>query len=158
MSLKVEDITTEGWDTIHKAAFCGDYNVILDELNSGVSPNHISNNFKSKCKRIFSKDKIVYFTNMTPLYITAQKGHLKCIKLLIDRGADPYISAKNLNFNVNCDAFSVSLSCNKLFFYILMKKIMKNKNKNITNYLASNNYEDILSSSSNNMNQSLIGS
>ena len=31
---RVENINLEGWDTIHKAAYCGDYDKLLEELKS----------------------------------------------------------------------------------------------------------------------------
>ena len=124
---KIEDITTEGWDTIHKAAYCGNYDILLEELNNGISANHISNKFKSKYKQIICKDFDIYFSNMYPLYIAAQRGHINCVQLLIDRGADPKMIANNEYFDTVCDAFSVALLHNNFKTYRLMKKLSKNK-------------------------------
>ena len=91
---------------------------------------------------------------MSPLYIAAQRGHNKCIKLLIDRDADPYIITKNESLNTNCNALNVAWYCDKYSSYRLIKKLIKNRN--LANSL--NNYESILSSTSNTLKHSLISS
>jgi len=154
MHFTVETINSEGWDTIHKAAYCGNYDILLEELNSGISANHVSNALKSKCKQSLSKDFDVYFSNISPLYMAAQKGHTKCIKLLIERGADPYMLAKNEYFNSKCNAFEVAFWCDKFLTYRLMKRMTRNKKSEIT----SNEYDKILQLKSNNLKESLISS
>ena len=129
MSYRIENIATEGWDTIHKAAYCGNYDILLEELNNGISPNHISIKFKSKCKQPFFNDFDVYFSNMYPLYLAAQNGHKKCIKLLIDRGADPNLLVKNEYFNEKSNAYGVAICCNQFTTYRYIKKLMEYKRK-----------------------------
>ena len=128
MPYKIEDIKNEGWDTIHKAAYCGDYDVLLEELNNGVSANYTSKKLHSIYYPPFGKKIEVYFSNVYPLYLAAQKGHQKCIKLLMDRGADPTILATNTEFNTTCDAYSVALWEGKLSTYRLLKSKHKKNN------------------------------
>ena len=64
---------------------------------------------------------------MYPLYIAAQRGPTKCIQLLMDRGADHKILAKNDHFNTSCDAYNVAWWHNNFKTYRLMKQLSKNK-------------------------------
>jgi ankyrin repeat protein len=118
----VDNINSEGWETIHKAAYCGDYNILIEELNNNIDVNLIANNFISLYKPDFSKSHSIYFDNVTPLYLAAQKGHSKCVKLLINRGADPTILTNNTYLNSSCTAFSVAWWCSNYKAYKIMKK------------------------------------
>jgi hypothetical protein len=119
---RVDNINSEGWETIHKAAYCGNYDLLLEELNNGINVNLLSNNFISLYKPDFKKPRKIYFDNITPLYLAAQKGQNKCVQLLIDRGADPAILAKNTYMKCSCSALSVALWCLHYKSYKIMKK------------------------------------
>lgn len=123
-----EDILTyEGWDNIHKAAYYNDYDMLLDELNNGACVNSISNNFISLYKPLFRKSRKIYFINMTPLYIAADRGHTKCVKLLYNRGADPTILTKNTYTNTELTALNIALYNGHIKCYSIMSG---NSNKN----------------------------
>ena len=133
----IEEITTEGWDTIHKAAYIGNYDVLLEELNNGISANHISSVLHSKYVPMCGKKFNIYFSNMYPLYIAAQRGHKRCVKLLLNRGADPMLISKNEYFNTECNALSVVWSKNNFKCYRLMKNFKKSPYDNINSILVS---------------------
>ena len=125
----VSEISLPGWERIHKAAFCGDYKILLEELDNGVSPNLRANNLTSIYRPIFhpifQKKYEVYFDNMTPLYLAAQNGHLQCVTLLMDRGANPRIKNLNKHFNTFQDALGISFWFGKIGAYRVMKNSPK---------------------------------
>ena len=90
------------WSEIHKAAYFGNLENLISELNAGIDPNYSEKKllslgaFTSEWNPLsFNKRIKVYFENVTPLYLAAQKGHIKCVKVLMERGANPKIIAKN---------------------------------------------------------------
>ena len=125
----VSEISLPGWGRIHKAAFCGDYNILLEELDYGVSANLRADNFTSiyypMFHNIFHKKFEIYFDNMTPLYLAAQNGHIQCVKLLMERGANPRIKNINKHFNSSQDALGASLGFGKIGAYRAMKRSSK---------------------------------
>ena len=131
-----KNLTFEGWEKVHKAAYYNDYDTLLEELNNGICINSVANNFISLYEPIIWKNRKIYFNNMTPLYIAAQKGHTKCVKLLVERGANPTILAKNTHTNSECSALTISLYWGHLYSYWIMKNSIKNKNLNKTGLLA----------------------
>ena len=131
-----KNLTFEGWKNVHKAAYYNDYDTLLEELNNGECVNSAVNNFISLYEIVFCKKRKICFENMTPLYIAAQKGHTKCVKLLIDRGADPTLLAKNTYSNSECSALSVALCYGKFYSYWIMKNSCKNKKLNRTGLLV----------------------
>ena len=129
---RVEDINLEGWDTIHKAAYCGNYDKLLEELNNGICANSIVENFKSINHPFLKKRHPIYFNNMTPLYLAAQRGNSKCVQLLIDRGADPTIMVKNTFANEQCTAMNLALWFYNFNCYWIMKNSIKKDTKKDT--------------------------
>ena len=59
--------------------------------------------------------------------MAAQRGHIKCIKLLLSRGADPHIKVHNIDFNVYSNALDIAFLLNNYKCYYLMKKYIKNQ-------------------------------
>ena len=109
------------WETIHKMAFFNDYSGLLEELNSGIDVNLRMNDFPSK-----ENKHIRYWNNMTPLYLASYKGNNKCVKLLMERGADPNIKATNLYYKNNITPNNVALTfLNFRTYYLLKKKYKK---------------------------------
>ncbi len=64
---------------------------------------------------------------MTPLYIAADRGHTKCVKLLYDRGADPKILTKNTYTNTEYSALNIALYNGQIKCYCILSR---NCNKN----------------------------
>ena len=118
----IDNIRAEGWEPIHWAAYYGNYNALLDELNKGICANLLTEKFTSLYKSRFNKKTIIYFKNMCPLYLAAQKGHTKCVKLLISRGANPKVLVSNTYTNTQCVPLNVSLWFNNFRSYQIMKK------------------------------------
>ena len=112
-------IAYEGWEKIHIAAYHGNYELLLNELNRGISVNLVSDAFSSRggyCGKFqwrYKKDLKIIWKNMTPLYVACQKGHLRCVKLLMERGADPSIKAFNTNANEAFSSFLTAISWNR---------------------------------------------
>ena len=131
-----KNLTFEGWKNVHKAAYYNDYDTLLEELNNGECVNSMTNNFISRYEPVFRKNRKIYFDNMTPLYIAAQRGHTKCVKLLVDRGADPTIMAKNTYCNTTCSALAMSLYCGNIYSYWIMRNSRKKKLLNETGLLV----------------------
>ena len=125
----VSEISLPGWERIHKAAFCGDYNILLEELDNGVSPNLRANNLTSIYRPMFypllQKKREIYFDNMTPLYLAAQNCRMNCVKLLMERGANPRIKNLNKHFNTFEDALGISFWLGKIGPYLIMKRSPK---------------------------------
>jgi len=122
-NLTIHDISLSSWNIIHKAAYCGNYAALEEELNSGANPNFTVDKFESKLTPLFSTQKItVYFDNMTPIYIATVMGHTDCVRLLLARGADPTIKARNTYYNMSsCSALTASLWFGNFKCYRLMK-------------------------------------
>ncbi len=131
----------QGWEKIHIAAYHGYYELLLTELNKGVSVNLVSDSFSSrggyrgKFNWQYKQDLKIIWKHMTPLYIACQKGHLSCVKLLMERGADTSIKAFNTNVNEAFSAFFTACSWNnyKCAYSVVHTKSKKNV------LLASNN-------------------
>ena len=111
---------------IHKAAYCGNYDQLLDELNNEVDPNYISTRFSSKYTTCFNKKINIYFQNMYPLYLAVQGKHLSCVKLLMNRGANPNLVIYNEYCKSYCTAINFSLLNLDYKCYNLLKN-KKNK-------------------------------
>lgn len=124
---QIENIHTEGWSLIHKAAYCDRDDILRQEMDNGISANHISNSFKSKYIPFIGKKNDVYFNNMYPLYLAAQRGNIRCVKLLLDRGADPKIKIYNKSRNVYSDSLEIAFIKNNFKCYYLIKNYNKNK-------------------------------
>lgn len=136
----IEDITFSSWPLIHKAAYCGNYDVILNELDNGTTPNYIVNNFESKKIFYFKKPITIYFDMMSPLYLAAFRGHYRCVKLLIDKGADPLIETLNKYENKSFNALQVSNLNFNYRVYRYIKKSIKIKNEKYTTTLINNDF------------------
>lgn len=101
----------DGWDKIHCAAYIGNTDLLVDELNAGKNVNAYSEKmtsvggFEGRWNLRYNKEKIIYWKYVTPLYLAAQMGHKDCVKILMERGADPNIKAYNTNVN---ESFSIS--------------------------------------------------
>ena len=59
-NLTIQDISLSSWNIIHKAAYCGNYEVLEEELNNGADPNFKVDGFESKLKPFFSSQKNNY--------------------------------------------------------------------------------------------------
>ena len=123
----IDDITFSSWPLIHKAAYCGNYNVIITELDNGISPNHLINDLESLKLFYFTNPIVIYFDMISPLYLAAFRGHYKCVKLLIDRGADPFIKTLNKYYNKSCTPLKVSWTQNNFRSYKYIKQSLKQK-------------------------------
>jgi ankyrin repeat protein len=91
-------VPLQGWSPLHLAAYHGDVEQLRELLNTGIDPNTAPEIFKSQSSypvrnRLFSKMREETFSSVTPLYAAAQEGNLECVKLLLERGADPFIKA-----------------------------------------------------------------
>ena len=117
----VDEITFPSWEPIHKAAYCGNYDMLLSELDNGICANHLVNNFESKHAARCKRNLTIYFDNMSPLYLAAQQGHYKCVRLLLDRGADPDVKCRNRYSNSECVATDVSFWRGNLKCYRLIR-------------------------------------
>ena len=115
------------WEPIHTAAYFNNYDSLREELDSGISPNLIMNNFKTwgPSKDYYTKKIIVHWNNMTPLYIACYRGNDKCVKLLMERGADPNISAYNIYHKITISPLNVALTFLKFKCATLLKKKYK---------------------------------
>jgi ankyrin repeat protein len=137
--LTVYDISLSSWPLIHKAAYCGNYEILEEELNNGVDPNFKVDGFESKLKLYFSNQKIIiYFNNMTPIYVATVMGRTKCVGLLLARGADPTIKAYNKYYNMDsCSSLGASIWFTNLACYRLIKNHIKCQrgNNSATKYL-----------------------
>ena len=96
----------------------GNLENLTNELNCGVNPNHSEKNllslgaFTSNWNPLFFNKKTkVYFENITPIYLAAQEGHIKCVKLLMERGANPKILAKNTFYKNTKGVSSTEIAC-----------------------------------------------
>ena len=119
-----------GWPSIHIAAYEGDYEKLVNELNRGVDVNTVANDVRSK-GAFYGKfnwrwsDKLITcFTNVTPLYTAACSNRgLQCVQLLMERGADPTIEAINTNCNCSATSQSAAWACNNFKSARAIKKI-----------------------------------
>jgi len=146
----------DNWFTIHAAAFKGNYNILLDELNNGVCVNSIMYDVKFEYNKILNLQVIEWLNNVTPLYLAALMGNSRCVKLLMARGADPKIITYNTFSKKSYNAFSIALWNFNFNCYRLMKQknnikfISSSKNSNIaytehnTDQTANNVFEQVL--------------
>ena len=141
-NLTVHDISLSSWNLIHKAAYCGNYVALEEELNNGADPNFKVNGFESKLSPLFSSKRItIYFDNMTPIYVAAVMGNTDCVRLLLARGADPTIKAQNTHYNMgSCSAITASLWFGNFKCYRLMKNHIQHQPSKdpATRYLLAN--------------------
>jgi hypothetical protein len=120
------------WDKAQCAAYSGNADSLLDEINNGYNVNKKTSNFvsygayKSRFSPFYDKKKKTYFQDVTLLYLAAQKGNLKCVELLLNKGAD-------LKIKTYCDKLdkggSTPLSIAILFSNYKCFKTMKNYKK-----------------------------
>ena len=61
------------------------------------------------------------FENMTPLYLAAQYGHLKCIRLLLKRGAFPSIKVHNITYDTYITAAETAFGNKQYRCYYAIK-------------------------------------
>jgi len=117
------------WENIHEAAYFNNFELLEEELNSGVDPNLIINNFKSygPSKDFYSKKIIVYWDKLTALYIACQKGHTKCVNLLMQRGANPNIEAYNQYYKMHVSPLNIATTS---FHFKCVRLLKKTYNKN----------------------------
>jgi ankyrin repeat protein len=119
----------DGWPPIHIAAYEGDYEKLVNELNRGVDVNTVADNLKSrgafsgKFNWRWDTKLITYFNNVTPLYTASSSGNEKCVKILMERGADPTIKAINTNCNSSATSYSVAMICNNFKSARAIKKV-----------------------------------
>ena len=104
---------------IHYAAYNGYYEMLLKELNNGINVDCVTNECISF--NIYNNN-IIYFSNVTPLYLSAQRGHTKCVKLLMERGANPKNIVCKPHTNYKITPLDVAIIYCNLCCYILMKK------------------------------------
>ena len=123
----VETKCDDEWERIHLAAFYNNSTILLEELNSGTDPDLSMSEFKTKglSKDFFSKKLIVYWNNMTPLYLAAYRGNVSCVKILMERGADPKINVYNTYYKNNETALSVAYT----FMNFRCIRLMRKKHK-----------------------------
>ena len=135
------------WDKSHIYAYENDYNSLYEYLNQGLEVNVKSKNLTSIGGYVnffkFDKNKKNFFNGVTPLYLAAMKKNNKCVKLLMERGADPYIKSNSKNEPksfYNC--FEIALLFSNFKGYYIMKKYKKKKNLLLNNdNLIKNNKE-----------------
>ena len=72
------------------------------------------------CKKIY-----IEFRNMYPLYLAAHQGHIECVKILLNKGANPKLFVYNEYYKSSSNAISVALFNFNFKCYKLMKKNKK---------------------------------
>jgi len=112
----------DSWFTIHNAAFNGKYDILLEELNNGVSVNSIMYDLKFQYKQLLYPTGFIWLNNVTSIYLAALNGHSRCVKLLMARGADPTIQIVNTFSKKSYNAFDIALWKFNFNCYRLMKK------------------------------------
>ena len=115
-----------GWNKLHIYAFKNNYKDLYEALNAGANPNVKSEKLVSYGRYVsffkYKKMEKNYFVNITPLQLAAEKGHHKCVKLLMERGADPMIKSHSVySPNSKINSFGIAKLFSKFKSYYIMK-------------------------------------
>lgn len=122
----------DGWTKAHCAAYDGNYDLLLNELNSGFDVNKTSRMISyggyKKNSLFYNKKMKVHFEDVTLLYLASQEGHADCVQLLIDRGADIKIKIKSDYNKKGSTALNNAFYNNNFKSISIMKKGVNKQN------------------------------
>jgi len=99
------------------AACQGNFEKLEEYLSTGDADN------------IFNDDLNMFYTDITALHIAAMSGHVDCVKLLLEAGADPHIK-KRCNEGVDPKTGHTALDSARKFKHDEVAKILEEAEKN----------------------------